>query len=172
NLSPIPAWAAAVDRIDARPQRFFTQTLAPLLSDAGTLATVLLAPDDNTSPNGSAANGAAGPTAPGKRLAFLRSFLPILRDRLAHKLVVDTMAGAAGLDSDTTEVLLAQVLTVGTPATPAIDALLAINNAPAGGLGWRGYLLVPASGSYTFVATDVDNQPADLSLNGAAVPLS
>ena len=24
NLSPIPAWAAAVDRIDARPQRFFT----------------------------------------------------------------------------------------------------------------------------------------------------
>jgi Tc toxin complex TcA C-terminal TcB-binding domain/Neuraminidase-like domain/Salmonella virulence plasmid 28.1kDa A protein len=167
-LSPLPGWASALDRLAAQPRVFFEATIKPLVPDGGSgLEQLLLAGDDWTTPAGQPAPSEPL-SAPGKRLAFLRALLPELRKRLAHKLVVDTMSEAAGLDADVTDVLLSDILTVGGPRR-AMDALLSLKDTDAGGPGFHGYLLAPADDQYVFVADGFDTAPTALSLDGGTV---
>ncbi len=174
TLSASPAWSAALDRAAAQPRRFFTETLQALFPAPDDAAAILLAGDVNPPPDPAAAGagppaGTAPGTAPGKRLYLLRALLPQLRARLAHKMIVETVAGESGLAADVTDTLLSGVLVVGAAPTRAIDALLGLRQAAPAGAGWHGYLLPPAGGAYTFVVTGSDTQPAALTLDGAPV---
>ncbi|MFD7815280.1 neuraminidase-like domain-containing protein [Streptomyces sp. NPDC059785] len=171
-LSALPAWHAALDRLAAQPKRFFEATIASLLPDPAAQqqsADVLLAGDVWPVPGA----GEPAPTEPssaaGKRLAFLQALLPELRSRLAHKLVVDTVALAAGLDGPVTDVLLSAVLSA--DGESAMAALLSLRVSGSAQPGFSGYLIVPATDDYVFVASESDAEPAALSIDGAALPL-
>ncbi len=92
-------------------------------------------------------------TAPAKRLYFLQQFLPFLRRWLAHRLIVETLSGSAGLPTDVTDVLLSDVLKVGAEQH-ARHHRAGTDQGQAGGTatGWKGYLIPPADGEYTLIA--------------------
>jgi hypothetical protein len=192
-LSARPAWSAAIERVGAQPRRFFAENLRTLFDKPGEADKALLCGDDNppsgpgvpvlsdgTTLAGTPLHGgvSAGKplegiaplgTAPRKRLYLLRALLPELRARLAHKLIVETVAGESGLAQDVVDTLLTAALEVGTPARSAMDALLGLRDVATTGTGWRGYLLAPAAGTYSFVVTGDDADPPALTLNGAPV---
>ena len=165
GLSPDPEWSKAIDCASKQPLLFFNDVLFGIFSDQAGAKTALLA-GDVTDPND------AQYTAPGKRFYFLQNFLPFLREQLAQRLIVDTMSTAAGLPSDITNLLLSEILQVGTPAQSAMKALNNIKNQPPGTPNsWKGYLIPSANAAYTFVGTG-DTQPADLLIGGQAVSLA
>lgn len=183
-LSADPGWAAALDRAAQQPRRFFRDTLAGYFPPGTNPEDTLLAGDHNptpvTTPPPTGTPTVADtpsttntPTAPGKRAFFLHYFRPYLRSRLARKLVVDTVSATSGLGLDVADVLLAQVLTVGTgPNTlSALEVLEGIDQAPSQtGPGWAGLLIPPTTDTYTFVATGPATQPGAMTLDGVAVP--
>jgi hypothetical protein len=145
---------------------FFNDVLFGIFADQAGAKTTLLAGDfaDATDPTDPMKN-----SAPGKCFCFLQIFLPFLRKRLAERLIVDTLSGAAGLPGDVTKLLLSDSLVVGAAKKPAMEALQEIKNQPSGSsTGWNGYLIPSADGAYTFV-TSADSQPADLSIGGQSV---
>jgi len=172
-LSPLPGWHAALDRLATQPKTFFQATIQSLTQDPAAqqeLAGALLAGDVWPVPGAGEPPPAEPSTAAQKRLAFLQALLPELRKRLAHKLVVDTVSGAAGVDGPVTDVLLSDVLTTAAGES-AMDALLALKNTGPAGPGFHGYLMVPTTDDYVLVAEGFDTEPAALSIDGAAVPL-
>jgi hypothetical protein len=167
TLSTDPGWAKAIDRAGKQAGHFYHDVLAAVLP--ADTEPILLAADNNPPPT--QADPAPAGTAAGKRLAFLRGFLPYLRNRLAHKLIVDTAAGVAGLTADTTDLLLSSILHVGTTPQSALDVLRSIaDTPPTGTTGWRGYLIPATTAAYTFVVVNSDTQPGPLTIDGTTVP--
>ena len=155
TLSSDPGWAKAIVRAGKQPLNVFNDVLFGIFSEnkidaiKNLLAGDVNVPLDPQNPTPLVAN-----TAPAKRLYFLRHFLPFLRQRLTHRLIVDTLSGAAGLSGEVTDVLLSEILVVGSPSQSAMSALEKIKDKPAGNpSGWKGYLIPSADGAYTFVAT-------------------
>ncbi|GGO53676.1 Tc toxin subunit A-related protein [Streptomyces lasiicapitis] len=172
-LSPLPGWRAALNRLAVQPKTFFDAVIAPLAADQAAqqaLADLLLGGDVWPVPGAGEPPATEPLTAVLKRLAFLQVLLPELRKRLAHKLIVDTVSGASGIDGPVTDVLLSTVLTTAAGRS-AMDALLALKNTGSAGAGFHGYLTVPATDDYVFEAAGFDTEPAALSIGGAALPL-
>lgn len=170
SLSNDQGWSEAIDRAGKQAHNFFTDVLFGVFAKTDEALARLLAGDVNLPPNPEKPLAADANTAPAKRLYFLRHFLPFLRRRLAHRLIVDTLAGAVGLPGDITDVLLSDILTVGTPAEPAMSALQKIKEKPASSPGaWEGYLIPAADGAYTFIATS-ETRPEPLVVDGEAKP--
>jgi hypothetical protein len=109
-------------------------------------------------------------TSPLKRLYFLYYYLPKLRQRLEQRFIADTVSAAMGLSVDVTDALLSEALSAGTSTLSAMAALQSIKEKPAAVSGWKGYLIPPANGSYTFVASvsdsNPDTPPAPLTIEG------
>ena len=165
TLSSDPGWAKAIDRAGKQAGHFYHDVLTAVLPTDNTEPTLLAG--DNNPPPGSTDRG----TAPGKRLAFLRGFLPYLRNQLAHKLIVDTASAAAGLTADTTDLLLSTILHDATSNQSALDILQSIaDTPPTGTTGWRGYLTPATAAAFTFVVVNSDTQPGPLTIDGAVVP--
>ncbi len=170
-LSSDPKWAEAIARVGKQALNFFNDVLFGIfLQNKGDAIAHLLAGDvivllDPQNPPPSDPN-----TAPAKRFYFLKYFLPFLRQRLAHRLIVDTMSGATSLASDVTDVLLSDVLVVGATKQSAMSALEEIKEKPAGSTSsWKGYLIPSVEAIYTFVATS-DTPPSALLLDGEGIP--
>jgi hypothetical protein len=169
-LSPDPNWSKALDRVGKQALHFFNDVLFGIFPDTGDAVKNLLAGDVNVAPDPTNPHATDADTAPAKRFYFLHGFLPFLRKRLAHKLIVDTLSTAVKLASDVTDVFLSEVLVAGTSKDSALNVLEKIQQQPAGtGPGWSGDLIPPMNDSYTFIVVS-DTQPAPLLLNGAAVP--
>ena len=169
-LSNHADWAKAIDRASKQSVHFFNDVLFGIFANKDDAIKKLLAGDVNipADPQNPAVSDAN--TAPAKRVYFLQYFLPFLRERLAHRLVVGNLAGAASLPNDVTDVLLSEILLVGTPAESAMSALQKIKDKPANNTGsWKGYLIPVVNDAYTFIATS-DTQPAPLVMDGDAVP--
>ena len=165
-LSPDPEWGKAIDCAGKQPSVFFSNALFGIFSADIAEAQQTLLAGDVTDP------GDQKYTAPGKRFYFLQKFLPFLREQLAQPLVIDTLSGAAGLATDITNLLLSEILQVGTPAQPAMTALEHIKDQPATTPGgWTGYLIPPANAAYIFVINS-DAQPADLLIGGQQFSVS
>jgi Tc toxin complex TcA C-terminal TcB-binding domain/Neuraminidase-like domain len=170
-LSPDPKWAVAIARVGKQALNFFNDVLFGIfLQNKGDTIAHLLAGDvivllDPQNPPLSDPN-----TAPAKRFYFLKYFLPFLRQRLAHRLIVDTMSGATSLAGDVTDVMLSDVLVVGATKQSAMSALEEIKEKPAGSTSsWKGYLIPSMDAIYTFVATS-DTPPSALLLDGEEIP--
>jgi len=171
TLSPLPKWAEAIDRAGKQARHFFNDVLYGIFPNAADAAQLLAAdvnlPPDPANPAVTDAN-----TAPTKRFYFMNGFLPFLRQKLAHKLVVETLAGVVGLSNDVTDVLLSQILVAGASKEAAISALEKIQQQPAGpATGWKGDLIPTSTDSFTFVVVS-DTPPTPLFLNGVSVPFT
>jgi len=159
-------WPKAIDRVGKQAKNVLNDALFGIFSDMMDAQKVLLVGDLANPDN---------PTAPDKRLYFLENFLPFLRKRLSQRLIVDTLSGAAGLPSDVTNVLLSDILLVGTTAQHAMTALEDIKNKPSGAPnGWTGFLIPSADGAYSFVADSLkdDNQPSPIVIDGQSIPFT
>jgi len=162
-LSSDPNWAKAIDRVGKQPQNIFNDALLGVFPEqereaakAKLLAGDVLSPDGNT--------------ALDKRFYFLQYFLPFLRQRLAHRFIVDTLAGATSLPSTVTDALLSDLLTIGVAKQPAIAILEGIKAQPVDGTTvWKGYLIPPTDEAFTFVAIS-ETQPPPLVLDGESIP--
>ena len=170
TLSALPKWAEAIDRAGKQARHFFNDVIFGIFPDAADAVKNLLAGDVNVAPDPNNPSATDANTAPKKRLYFLQGFLPFLRKRLAHKLVVDTLSGAVGLANDVVDLLLSEILVAGPSKDPAIDVLEKLQQQPAGApTGFKGELIPPTNDFYTFVAIS-DSQPPPLILNGVSIP--
>jgi len=166
-------WAAAVDRLAKQAVNLFNDVLLAVFPDSPDAKTNLLIGDVNVPPDPDNPSATDNNTAPTKRLYFLQHFLPFLRQRLSHRLIVDTLSGIAGLAGDVTDVLLSDVLITKATSEAAVVTLQKIKDPPPGNpSGWKGYLIPPADDMYTFIATTDtgDPQPAPLLIDGVSLP--
>ncbi|GAX46344.1 hypothetical protein NIES4075_73650 [Tolypothrix sp. NIES-4075] len=180
-LSTDPNWAKAIDRVSKQPQNIFNDALLGIFpnKDNGKTDTNLSAaqcppqPKENEAKSKLLAGDVLPPdgnTALNKRFDFLKYFLPLLRQRLAHRLIVDTLASAMSLPTDVTDTLLSNLLKVGTSNQSAISILEKIKVQPVANDGnWKGYLIPPTDEAYAFVAKS-ETQPAPLVLDGETIP--
>jgi peptidoglycan hydrolase-like protein with peptidoglycan-binding domain len=161
-LSSDPAWAKAIDRVGKQPKNIFNDALLGVFPEGEReaaktklLAGDVLAPDGNT--------------ALDKRFYLLQHFLPFLRQRLAHRFIVDTLANATSLPSNIADALLSDLLTIGATKQPAINVLEGIKAQSVSSTGvWKGYLIPPTDEAFTFVAIS-DTQPLPLLLDGESI---
>ena len=168
-------WAPALDRVGKQAQQFFNDNVFGVFSNSADAIVNLLAGDINLPPDPNNPAVTNANTALGKRFYFLKFFLPFLRQRLAHRLIVSNLSGAAGLPMDVTDILLSDILWVGAPMQPAIDVLEQIHQKPAAsGSDWNGYLIPTVDGAYTFAATSLvdDKQPPDMVIDGQSIPFT
>jgi hypothetical protein len=171
-LSNNPQWSRAIDRARKQALNVFTDALFGIFADKDEAIATLLAGDINLPSDPKNPNATDGNTAPAKCFYFLRHFLPFLRQRLAHRLIVNTLSGASGLTIEVTDVLLSEVL-VGSGRDPAINILEQIHQQPDPTVkDWKGFLISPVDDVYTFVATSLvdDNQPPALVIDGRSIP--
>lgn len=171
-LSNNATWAKAIDRVGKQALQFFNDKLAGVFPNDSVALSPLLTGDINVpaDPNDPTATDAN--TAPDKRFYFLQLFLPFLRQRLAHRLMVNNLSAAASLATDVTDVLLTDVLHVGPSGKPAIAVLEQIHQKPVtSSPDWKGYLIPTADDAYTFVAKSLvdETQPPDLVIDGQAM---
>lgn len=162
-LSSDPGWAKAIDRVGKQPKNSFNDALLGVFpeQDREAAKDILLA-GDVLPPDGN--------TPLDKRFFFLQHFLPFLRQQLAHRFIIDTLAGATSLPTNVTDALLSSLLTVGTANQPAIGILEGIKTQPVADSGvWKGYLIPPADAALIFVITS-ETQPLPLLLDGELIP--
>jgi hypothetical protein len=174
-LSINPKWAEAIDRVGKQKKNVFNNVLFGIFSDKDRDDAIknLLAPDINLAPDPLNPAATDANTAPVKRFYFIQHFLPFLRQKLAQRLITDTLAGASGLANDITSLLLLEVLVVGTTPQSAMSVLEKIKDKPpASGSGWKGYLIPSADAEYSFVAESLkdDDQPAPIVIDGQTIP--
>lgn len=174
-LSNNTTWAKAIDRVGKQALQFFNDKLAGVFPNDSVTSSPLLTGDINVpaDPNNPAATDAN--TAPAKRFYFLQLFLPFLRQRLAHRLIVSNLSAAANLATEITDVLLTDVLLVGPSGKHAIAVLEQIHQKPVtSGPDWKGYLIPTVDDAYTFVAKSLvdETQPPDLLIDGQTIPFS
>lgn len=91
-------------------------------------------------------------------MLFLRSVVPTLRSRLTNELILEeTRTLFPELDISIVRFLLSEVIFVGTPARPALDALsdsLATNKAALNGPSIQAYFTPASTDSYRFHVPD------------------
>jgi hypothetical protein len=168
-LSSDSSWAKAIDRASKKALQSFNDTMSGIIpkdKQDKLLAGDVNVPFDPNNPTAADAN-----TAPEKRFLFLQYFMPFLRQRLSHKLIVDTMSSAASLSNEVTDVLLSSVLLTGD-SQHAIDALQKIHQKPAeGGNDWTGYLIPSADDNYLFFAKSPvgNDQPPAILIDGTPI---
>ncbi|MFN6590493.1 neuraminidase-like domain-containing protein [Bacillus sp. TD10] len=99
-------------------------------------------------------------TAPKKRSAFLKIFLPYLRQQLSRRFIIDTLANFNELDAKITEVLVTDILKLGSLATPIYNIFEKIKeSAKPEEMNWSGYLIPAADMEYTFIIKNHSTEP-------------
>jgi Tc toxin complex TcA C-terminal TcB-binding domain/Neuraminidase-like domain/Salmonella virulence plasmid 28.1kDa A protein len=173
-LSSDTEWSNAIDRAGKKARQFFDDKLSGIFPDKDDAKASLLKGDVHIEPDPKNSSATKADTAPDKRLYFLQFFIPFLRQRLAHQLIVTTMSGASGLPSDVTDVLLIDILLGDTPGEHAIAALEQIHQKPAtGSKDWKGYLIPTTDDAYTFLAPSLPGEthaPPPLLIDGQSIP--
>lgn len=131
---------------------------------------------NQTQPSGTPGEIAIGLEAQAvdRRMLFLRTISPLLRLRLTNELILETTRTLfPELHISLVRFLLSEVILVGTPARPALDALsnsLAINNTALNGPSIQAYYLPTSTDSYRFYVPDPQgaNRPT-IALDGAVL---
>ncbi len=88
-------------------------------------------------------------TAPKKRLAFITTFLPYLREQLTRKAIVEAVVAAKGMDGKMTELLITEILK--SKLTPFYTLLKEIKKPLSAAITWSGFLIPAATEEFTFV---------------------
>lgn len=171
TLDNDPKWEEALIRIEKQQIKWFKEVLFDVfetekrkspewkieveaaeksLKEGDILIAFEEIPDGEADPN----------TLPKKSQAFMKVFLPYLRDQLTRRFVIDTLSSSVGLDEDVTDVLISEVLISGTPASPIYTIFEAIKeSAKPTETNWSGYLIPSAKEDYTLIVRDTDTAP-------------
>lgn len=170
-------WTKALTRIQKQQDKLFKELLSgifenePTKSDAekAQLEAVIKSGDVNV-PIDQIPEGEPDPnTAPLKRVAFLDIFLPYMRRQLSRRFIIDTLAGFTGIDAKIADVLVSEVLKLGTPAAPIYSLFEKVKeNAKPDVANWSGYLIPAADAAYTFIVKNSDPSPV-VTIDGAGV---
>jgi len=182
GVSSDPQWTAAIAKLAKQPCAFFNQTLTGIFPDPNSLETAkaaILAGDvpavaTQTDGSGNQIPGTPG-TAPTKRGVLLKYLEPFVRSFLGEQLIILTISNWGNLSPDLTQLFLESVLTSTTPTgqvQTAMDYLRTLDPAgkPPNTGPWNGYLVPPATYSYTFVSSV--NPPGYVTINGIPYPFS
>jgi|GEM_PF-475368 len=140
-------WNDALDKISDQAQNKFDDLLATVFQNDLANATKTILGGDVKDPDNS-----DNDTAPVKREYFLEIFLPFLRDKLKEAFLTDILAGAVGMESDTTAALITGILK-GVSTKPLLTILKNTNQLVTG-TGWKGYLVPLADDDYLFEVKD------------------
>jgi len=161
-------WAAALIRIEKQQSKLFKELLGGVFTSA---ANILMSGDVNQKiePLDDGTFPDDPNTAPQKRVRFLQLFLPYLRERLTKNLITEKLSSLTGIDQETTEVLITQILKTGSPSEFLYEIFKAVqsNISPLGN-NWRGFLIPAANDTYTFIIKNSDVMPV-VSINGKAL---
>ncbi|MBS7253967.1 Tc toxin subunit A-related protein [Flavobacterium branchiicola] len=105
-------------------------------------------------------------TAAQKRIAFLEIFMPYLRQELSHRFIVNTLSGIVGLQPNSTDILITDILKTGNIPVSLFSIFEKIKESskPVEN-NWNGYLIPSSTATYTFVIKNSDAQPI-LSIDG------
>ena len=179
-LSNDPNWTAALTRIQKQQNKLFKEVLAGAFDSEKTknaaektqLQTIITSGDISIALEDIPEGQADTNTAPKKRAAFLKIFLPYLRQELTHRFVIDALASFAGLQSEITRVLASEVLKLGTPAAPIYSIFEKIKEtSKPDETNWSGYLTATSNAPYTFIIKNSDSKPA-ITIDGAVLELT
>ncbi|MFZ6014529.1 MAG: hypothetical protein ACOYXT_29590, partial [Bacteroidota bacterium] len=167
-LSNDPGWSLALTRVEKQQAKLFKELLSGIFEHEKTktqaekdqLKTIISA-GDITIPLEAIPEGQADTnTAPQKRSAFLAIFMPYLRQELTHRFVIDTLSTFAALPPQTTDVLVSNVLKLGTPAEPIYKIFEKIKeSSKPEENNWSGYLSTSVQAPYTFIVRNNDTKP-------------
>ncbi|BBB92591.1 MAG TPA: neuraminidase-like domain-containing protein [Methylomusa anaerophila] len=172
-----PDWVKALTRIQKQQDKLFKELLSGIFENEQTKTGVektqleaIIKAGDMIIPLDQIPEGEADPnTAPLKRAAFLEIFLPYLRQQLSHRFVIDTLANFTGVEGKITDVLVSEVLKLGTPATPIYSIFAKVKeSAKPEETNWSGYLIPAADAGYTFIIKNSDTKPT-VSIDGEAL---
>ncbi|WP_136667959.1 neuraminidase-like domain-containing protein [Flavobacterium sp. H122] len=173
-LNNDPNWASALNRIEKQQKKQFNELLSKVFETEKTktdvqktaLQTIIKAGDISV-PIDKIPDGEPDiNTAPQKRTAFLEIFMPYLRQELSHRFIVNTLSGIMGLQSNITDILISDILKIGSTPVSLFSIFEKIKESskPVES-NWNGYLIPGANATYTFVIKNSDVQPV-LSIDG------
>lgn len=162
-------WTMALTCIQKQQEKLFKELLSGIFENEKSITEVekeklkaIMKSGDITIPldNLSNVEGTDTNTAPKKRAAFLKLFLPYLRQQLFRRFIIDTLANFTELDTKITEVLVTEILNIGSPATPIYSFFEKINkSAIPEEKNWSGYLIPAADADYTFIIKNSNTKP-------------
>ncbi|MGK9486328.1 neuraminidase-like domain-containing protein [Bacillus tropicus] len=161
-------WAKALKCIQKQQDKLFKELLSGIFENEKSKTEAekeklkviiksedIMIPLDKIPPGGTDTN-----TAPKKRYAFLKIFIPYLRQQLSRRFIIDTLANFTELDSKNTEVLVTDILKLGSPATPIYNVFEKIKeSAKPEEINWSGYLIPAADMEYTFIIKNHSTEP-------------
>jgi hypothetical protein len=162
-------WIPALTRIEKQQKKLFNELLLDVFTNEKTIDAANKAILSNTIQEGDiiiplshiALGQTDTNTAPDKRLAFLKIFLPYLRQQLAHRFIIGTLSGFVGLDAKITDLLVSEILQLGNPLTSVYDIFEKIKDSSIPDTGnWSGYLVPVSDAPYTFIVTNSNASPA------------
>lgn len=161
-------WAKALTRIQKQQDKLYKELLSGVFENEKTKTIIekaqleaIIKTGDISIPLDKIPEGEPDTnTAPQKRVAFLEIFLPYLRQELTHRFIIDTLANFAELDMKITDVLVSEVLKLGTPITPIYSIFEKIKeSSKPDESNWNGYLIPAADMAYTFIIKNSDTKP-------------
>ncbi len=171
TLSNTPLWQEALVRIEKQQAKLFKEILFDVFETEKEKspdrkieveeAEAVIKEGDINIPFAEIPEGDPDPnTTTQKARAFMKVFLPYLRDQLTNRFIVETLSQKVGLEPEVTSVLISTILEDGTPTTPIYAIFESIKESAQPELtDWSGYLIPPTNENYTFVVRDSDTTP-------------
>ena len=147
------AWNKVVAEIEKLQNELFNDILSGIFTANSAEETVLKSENNAVS-------------APVKRIAFLKVFLPYLRERLIQTHVITTLSEKTGLDKSTVQSLVVNVLKVdGVSIYNQLTSSTALPVSNAPDTSWYGKLIPLSEDDFTFVVRSAANTPFKISLD-------
>ena len=150
-------WSDTIDRISQQQDELFNDILAGIFATQPAEETIV-----------KSENNAASPLL--KRAAFLRVFLPYLRDKLKKTHIINVLSEQTGLDKAVLQSLLVNVLK--REGFPLYDILSSATELPvpaATGPSWHGSLIPSSEDDFTFVVRSAPATPFKITLDNLVV---
>lgn len=153
----INVWKQSVAEIRRQQEELFNDTLAGIFA-ANQSAATLLKSENNAD------------SAPQKRIAFLKVFLPYLREKLIQTHVITTLSAQTGLAHLLVQSLISNVLKAdGTSLYGLLRASSALPEPVLNHSSWYGKLIPITGDKVMFIARSSANVPFKLSLDHTIV---
>lgn len=162
TLSTNTTWQKAVEDIRKQQNTLFKEIMSGIFTASPTEETIVKAENSDTS-------------APAKRLAFLKVFLPYLRAQLKNKLVINALSEQPGLDKNIVQTLAVNILKnedYSLYQNLASIEKLPVTVTPPPTPNWNGKLIPLADGEYTFIVKNYTNPSSKIIIDDVALQQS
>ncbi|WKA60353.1 neuraminidase-like domain-containing protein [Planococcus shenhongbingii] len=155
-------WIGALDDIQRQQYRLFHELLSGLFNDDKKELEEIIKSGDISIPLDKIKAGEKDVnTAPQKRAAFLAVFMPYLRQQLARRFIVATLAEFLELDAKITDVLISEIIRSRATSMPIYDIFEDLKESgETGENNWSGFIIPQTNAKYTFIIKESKEEPA------------